>query len=59
MIFTGSNRHTLGLLAAAAGDHAEARAQLEAARDVHHRLGLDLWERRSRVALDALPIGSG
>ena len=54
MLFTGSVRHTLGLLAAAAGDHDEARAQLEAAREVHNRLGLDLWEQRSRAALDAL-----
>jgi hypothetical protein len=52
--FRGSVRHSLGLLAAAAGDPPAARDHLLAAREVHERLGLDLWVARSEAAIARL-----
>lgn len=52
--FRGSVRHSLGLLAAAAGDVAAARGHLHAARDVHEHLGLAHWADRSAAELARL-----
>lgn len=54
VVFLGSVQHWLGELAAVAGDREAARRHLEAALDVHHRLGLPFWEARTRAALDRL-----
>jgi tetratricopeptide (TPR) repeat protein len=45
--FQGSVRHTLGLLALAAGDREAAAEHLRRAREVHERLGLDVWVART------------
>ncbi|HYJ27943.1 MAG TPA: BTAD domain-containing putative transcriptional regulator [Nocardioides sp.] len=52
--FRGSVRHSLGLLAAGAGEPRTAREHLLAAREVHERLGLDLWVARTEAELDRL-----
>lgn len=52
--FRGSVRHSLGLLAAAAGDAGRAREHLVAAREVHERLRLTDWTERTDVELGRL-----
>lgn len=50
----GAVSHHLGMLAAARGAIDEARSHLEAARDLHTRLGAPLWAARSERAIEAL-----
>jgi DNA-binding SARP family transcriptional activator len=45
--FQGCVHHTLGLLALAADDREAAAEHLRRAREVHERLGLDLWVART------------
>ena len=49
--FQGSVHRTLGLLALAAEDREAAAGHLRAAREVHERLGLDLWVARTEELL--------
>ena len=49
--FQGSVHHTLGRLALAAEDREAAAGHLRAAREVHERLGLDLWVARTEELL--------
>ena len=45
--FQGCVHHTLGLLALTAGDRSAAGEHLRTAREVHERLGLELWVART------------
>jgi hypothetical protein len=45
--FQGCVHHTLGLLALTAHDRSAAAEHLRTAREVHERLGLDLWVART------------
>jgi hypothetical protein len=52
--FQGCVHHTLGLLALTADDREAAAGHLRRARDVHERLGLDLWVDRTDALLARL-----
>jgi hypothetical protein len=52
--FQGCVHHTLGLLALVAEDREAAEEHLRAAREVHERLGLDLWVSRTDELLARL-----
>jgi len=52
--FQGCVHHTLGLLALAADDRPAAAGHLRTAREVHRRLGLDLWVARTDELLAEL-----
>nr|WP_246324921.1 AfsR/SARP family transcriptional regulator [Petropleomorpha daqingensis] len=53
--FLGSVHHALATLALAAGDLPAARAEAQAARDLHRRLGWTPWERLSQELLGRIP----
>jgi hypothetical protein len=57
IVFRGAVAHHLGVLAAALGEAAAARAHLERAVAAHERLGARAWARRSRQELERLEPG--